>query len=61
MTKARDIADAIINTAELADNAVTSSVPLSLGEGSDPTTTSFLRLTSNDGTNVLITDHREIS
>ena len=40
---------------------VTSTVPLSFGEGGDPTTTSFLRLTSNDGTNVLITDHREIS
>jgi hypothetical protein len=41
--------------------AVTSTVPHSFGDGSDPTTTSFLRLTSNDGTNVLITDHREIS
>ena len=41
--------------------AVTSTVPLSFGDGSDPTTVSFLRLTSNDGTNVLITDHREIS
>ena len=40
---------------------VTSTVPFSFGEGGDPTTTSFLRLTSNDGTNVLITDHREIS
>jgi len=41
--------------------AVTSNTPLTLGDGGDPTTTSFLRLTSNDGTNVLITDHREIS
>ena len=40
---------------------VTSSQPLTFGDGGDPTTTSFLRLTSNDGTNVLITDHREIS
>ena len=41
--------------------AVTSNAPLTLGDGGDPTTTSFLRLTSNDGTNVLITDHREIT
>ena len=40
---------------------VTSSQPQTFGDGADPTTTSFLRLTSNDGTNVLITDHREIS
>ena len=40
---------------------VTSSQPLGYGDGADPTTVSFLRLTSNDGTNVLITDHREIS
>jgi hypothetical protein len=40
---------------------VTSSQPQTYGDGGDPTTTSYLRLTSNDGTNVLITDHREIS
>ena len=40
---------------------VTSSQPQTFGDGADPTTVSFLRLTSNDGTNVLITDHREIS
>tara|TARA_R100001163_G_C5067742_1_gene207123 strand:+ start:4382 stop:6217 length:1836 start_codon:yes stop_codon:yes gene_type:complete len=40
---------------------VTSSQPQTFGDGGDPTTVSFLRLTSNDGTNVLITDHREIS
>ena len=40
---------------------VTSTKPQNLGSGADPTTTSFLRLTSNDGTNVLITDHREIT
>ena len=41
--------------------AVTSSQPQTFGDGVDPTTVSFLRLTSNDGTNVLITDHREIA
>ena len=40
---------------------VTSTQPQTLGDGGDPTTVSFLRLTSNDGTNVLITDHREIA
>jgi len=41
--------------------AVTSTQPSGFGDGLDPTTVSFLRLTSNDGTNVLITDHREIA
>ena len=35
-------------------------LPASFGDGEDPTTTSYLRLVSLDGSNVLITDHREI-
>ena len=40
--------------------ANTSALPATLGEGVDPTTTSYLRLVSLDGTNTLITDHKEI-
>ena len=35
-------------------------LPASFGDGEDPTTTSYLRLVSLDGSNVLITDHKEI-
>ena len=35
-------------------------LPASFGDGYDPTTTSYLRLVSLDGSNVLITDHKEI-
>jgi hypothetical protein len=36
-------------------------LPASFGDGEDPTTTSYLRLVSLDGSNVLITDHKEIA
>ena len=35
-------------------------LPASFGDGEDPTTTSYLRLVSLDGSNVLLTDHKEI-
>lgn len=38
----------------------TSPIPIGIGTGSDPSTTTYLRMVSLDGTNVLITDHREI-
>ena len=41
--------------------AVTSGKPSTFGDGADPTTTTYTRLVSVDGTNVLLTDHREIS
>tara|TARA_R100000995_G_scaffold40656_2_gene18918 strand:- start:1274 stop:3883 length:2610 start_codon:yes stop_codon:yes gene_type:complete len=40
--------------------ANSSSLPATLGDGIDPTTTSYLRMVSLDGTNTLITDHKEI-
>jgi hypothetical protein len=40
--------------------ATVSTLPSALGTGPDPATTSYLRMVSLDGTNVLITDHREI-
>ena len=40
--------------------ANSTALPAPLGEGVDPTTTSYLRLVSLDGTNTLITDHKEI-
>ena len=40
--------------------SVTSKVPATIGSGPDPSTTSYLRMVSLDGTNVLITDHKEI-
>jgi hypothetical protein len=41
--------------------ATTSTLPETFGQGADPATTSYLRMVSLDGTNVLITDHREIN
>jgi len=38
----------------------TSGKPSTFGDGADPTTTTYTRLVSLDGTNILITDHREI-
>ena len=38
----------------------TSEVPATIGAGPDPSTTSYVRMVSLDGTNVLITDHKEI-
>jgi hypothetical protein len=38
-----------------------SALPTTLGDGDDPATTSYLRMVSIDGTNVLITDSKEIS
>ena len=39
----------------------TTTQPVTIGDGADPTTTTYLRLVSLDGSNVLITDHREIA
>ena len=39
---------------------VVCTLPATLGDGEDPRTTSYLKLQSLDGTNVLITNHREI-
>ena len=41
--------------------SVVSTLPATFGDGEDPTTTSYLQLQSLDGTNVLITNHREIN
>jgi hypothetical protein len=41
--------------------SATSKVPATIGYGPDPATTSYLRMVSLDGTNVLITDHKEIN
>ena len=40
--------------------SVVSTLPATFGDGEDPRTTSYLKLQSLDGTNVLITNHREI-
>jgi len=40
--------------------SVMSSKPSTFGDGADPTTTTYARLVSVDGTNVLLTDHKEI-
>ena len=39
----------------------TTTKPSGFGDGLDPTTTTYLRLVSLDGSNILITDHREIA
>lgn len=41
--------------------ATISTLPETFGDGADPATTSYLRMVSLDGTNVLITDHKEIN
>jgi len=38
----------------------TTPLSLGVGDGPDPSTTTYLRMVSLDGTNVLITDHKEI-
>lgn len=44
----------------IAFPSATSQVPATIGRGPDPSTTSYIRMVSLDGTNVLITDHKEI-
>ena len=46
---------------QLTFPASVSTTPTELGTGADPATTSYLRMVSLDGTNVLITDHKEIN
>ncbi|QDP49238.1 MAG: putative tail fiber protein [Prokaryotic dsDNA virus sp.] len=50
----------IVGNFEVALPSSVSSLPAAFGDGPDPSTTSYLRLVSLDGSNVLITDHKEI-
>ena len=64
---AGDAANAITRIHNIQGNygvnfpAATSGKPSTFGDGADPSTTTYTRLVSLDGTNVLLTDHREIS
>ena len=64
---AGDAANAITRIHNIQGNygvnfpSATSGKPSNFGDGADPSTTTYTRLVSLDGTNVLLTDHREIS